>query len=143
MDKQIAALATDEQNIVMWDIEALLSDHKNHPYITVDTEMLVPQNWLTIDENYALTTNVSTPLILFELPENRLYIADGNHRLYRAVAEKIPKMNVILIPQDKHLSYLFRSTRELYFRVIDGLKDEGIFIHNFLCDGCIPHSPSV
>ena len=131
MNKQIAALATDEKNMVMWDIDALLLDYKDHSYITVDTEMLVPQEWLTIDTEYALTTNVNMPIILFELPDNQLYIADGNHRLYRAMVENVPKMNVIVIPQDKHLSYLFRSTSEIYYRVIAGLKDEGIFINNF------------
>ena len=131
MNKQIAALATDEKNMVMWDIDALLLDYKDHSYITVDTEMLVPQEWLTIDTEYALTTNVNIPIILFELPDNQLYIADGNHRLYRAMVENVPKMNVIVIPQDKHLSYLFRSTSEIYYRVIAGLKDEGIFINNF------------
>ena len=131
MNKQIAALATDEKNMVMWDIDALLLDYKDRSYITVDTEMLVPQEWLTIDTEYALTTNVNIPIILFELPDNQLYIADGNHRLYRAMVENVPKMNVIVIPQDKHLSYLFRSTSEIYYRVIAGLKDEGIFINNF------------
>ena len=131
MNKQIAALATDEINMVMWDIDALLLDYKNHSYITVDTEILIPQEWLTIDTEYALTTNVNMPIILFELPDNQLYIADGNHRLYRAMVENIPKMNVIVIPQDKHLSYLYRSTNEIYYHVIAGLKDEGIFINNF------------
>ena len=131
MNKQIAALATDEKNMVMWDIDALLLDYKDHSYITVDTEMLVPQEWLTIDTEYALTTNVNIPIILFELPDNQLYIADGNHRLYRAMVENVPKMNVIVISQDKHLSYLYRSTNEIYYRVIAGLKDEGIFINNF------------
>ena len=131
MNKQIAALATDEKNMVMWDIDALLLDYKDHSYITVDTEMLVPQEWLTIDTEYALKTNVNIPIILFELPDNQLYIADGNHRLYRAMVENVPKMNVIVISQDKHLSYLYRSTNEIYYRVIAGLKDEGIFINNF------------
>lgn len=97
MNKQIAALATDEKNMVMWDIDALLLDYKDHSYITIDTEILVPENWLTIDTKYALTTNINVPIILFELPDNQLYIADGNHRLYRAVAENVPKMNVILL----------------------------------------------
>ena len=132
MNKQIAALAMDEENMVMWDIDALLLDYKEHSYVTVDTKILVPQNWLTIDTKYALTTNVNIPIILFELPDNQLYIADGNHRLYRAVTEDVPKMNVIVIPQDKHLSYLFRSTEEIYYRVVEGLKDEGIFINNFI-----------
>ncbi|MBR2879394.1 MAG: hypothetical protein IKC02_01835 [Oscillospiraceae bacterium] len=132
MNKQIAALAIDEENIVMWDIDSLLSDYQNHPYISVDTKMLTPREWLTIDEEYALTTNVKSPIILFELPNDQLYIADGNHRLFRATCEDIPKMNAIIIPQDKHLSYLFKSTEEIYHRVVDGLKDEGIFINNFI-----------
>ena len=132
MYKQIAALATDEKNMVMWDMDALLLDYKEHSYVTVDTKILVPQNWLTIDTKYALRTNVNIPIILFELPDNQLYIADGNHRLYRAVTEDVSKMNVIVIPQDKHLSYLFRSTEEIYYRVVEGLKNEGIFINNFI-----------
>ena len=132
MNKQIAALATDENNMVMWDMDALLSDCKNHPYVTVDTKMLVVRNRLTIDTKYALTTDVNRPIILFELPDNQWFVADGNHRLYRAVKESVPKMNVIVIPQKVHLSYLYNSTIELYHRVITDLKKEGIFIENFL-----------
>ena len=132
MQKQIAALATDEETMVMWDIDAVLSDYKDRPYLTVETELLTPREWLTIDADYALTTNVDLPLILFELPGKQLYIADGNHRLYRAVKEKVPTMNVIVIPQEKHLNYLFRCTEENYLCVVEGLKNEGIFINNFL-----------
>ena len=132
MNKQISALATDEDNVVMWDIDALLLDYKSNSHLTVDTEKLVPKNWLTIDKEYALSTNVNVPIILFELPDNQLYIADGNHRLYRAAVENIPQMNVIVIPQDKHLNYLYRSSVDSYYSVVEGLKDEGIFIRNFL-----------
>ena len=132
MNKQIAALATDEENIVMWDIDTLLSDFNDHAYVSIDTELLAPQNWLTIDTEYALTTDVNIPIVLFELPDNQLYIADGNHRLYKAVSESVPKMKVIIIPEEKHLSYLYKSTVESYYHVILGLKDEGIFINKFI-----------
>lgn len=134
MNKQIAALATDKDNVVMWDINTLLLDYQDHPSVVVDTKLLIPNNWLMIDKEYALKTDVNSPLILFELPNSQLYIADGNHRLYRALIEDAPKMNVIIIPQEKHLSYLFRSTVEDYYRVVSGLRDEGIFIKNFICD---------
>ena len=134
MNKQIAALATDEKTVVMWDMDAVLSDYRGHPYISVDTKWLIPREWLTVDIQYALTTNVNIPIILFELPDDQLYIADGNHRLYRAATENIPKMNVIVVPQEKHLSYLFRCSVEDYRRVIHGLQDQGVFIHNFIRD---------
>ena len=132
MNKQIVALATDEKNMVMWDIDALLLDYQGHPYISVDTEVLIPKEWLTIDAQYALSTNVNMPIILFELPNEQLFIADGNHRLYKAMKEAVPKMNVIIIPQEKHLSYLFKSTEEMYYHVVEELKDEGVFINNFI-----------
>ena len=100
--KQIAALATDENNIVMWDMDALLADYGEHPYVSVDTEKLVPQSWLSIDEEYALKTDVKLPLILFEISHGLLYVADGNHRLYKATKEHIQKMNVRIIPEKIH-----------------------------------------
>ena len=131
MNQQIAALATDEEHIVMWDIDAILSDYKDHAYIEVDTELLIPKTWLTIDEQYALTTNIKTPLILFELPDEKLYIADGNHRLFRAASEHVQKMKVFIIPQERHLSYLYRCSTEDYYNVVGALMNEGIFINNF------------
>ena len=131
MKKQVIALATDDENLVMWDIDSLLSDYEEHPYTTVDTNILIPKNWLSIDKEYALTTDVTRPLILFEIPNKSLFIADGNHRLYRAITENVQKMNVVIIPEDVHLSYLYECSIDNYFKVIDGLQNEGIFISNF------------
>lgn len=131
MEKQIAALATDEGHIVMWDIDALLSDYGAHPRVTVPTDRIIPAHWLTIDKAYAHSTDASKPLLLFEIPHDMLYIADGNHRLYKAAAEHIPEMNVIILPQEIHLKYLFRSSVDTYYEVMEGLRGEGIFIENF------------
>ena len=110
MNKQVIALASDEENAVMWDMDALLADHSKCMPMEVETHRLTPEAWLTIDEDYAMTTNVDHPIVLFELPDHQLFVADGNHRLYRAVKEGVPTMKVIVIPQKIHLSYLFRST---------------------------------
>lgn len=126
--KQIAALATDEEHIVMWDVDALLSDLAGEPFVRVPTSKLIPEKWLTIDREYAMTTDVTKPLLVFELPGNKAYIADGNHRLYRAATEQIPEMKVVFVPEDKHLRYLFRCTPEDYQTVIRGLMEERIFI---------------
>ena len=63
MNKQIAALATDEKNIVMWDIDSLLSDYKDRSYFAVDTERLIPREWLTINTEYAQSADVEKPLV--------------------------------------------------------------------------------
>lgn len=128
MKKQIAALATDEKHIVMWDIDALLSELSDAPFVCIPTLKLVPAEWLTINEEYAKTTDVSKPIVLFELPANKAYIADGNHRLYRAAAENVPEMKVVFVPERIHLHYLFRCTAKDYYEVINGLLSEGIFI---------------
>ena len=128
MKKQIAALATDEEHIVMWDIDPLLSDLSKVSSVCIPTSKLIPAKWLSIDQEHAKTTDVSKPIVLFELPKNKAYIADGNHRLYRAAAENIPTMNVVFVPEKTHLHYLFRCTSKDYHEVISGLSAEGIFI---------------
>ena len=112
----------------MWDIDSLLSDLSGAPFVCIPTSKLIPAKWLSIDREYAKTTDVSKPIIVFELPENKAYIADGNHRLYRAAAENIPAMNVVFIPESIHLQYLFRCTSKDYYDVIIGLSAENIFI---------------
>lgn len=132
MGKQVAALATDEKNIVMWDIDSLLADYKEQAYIAVDTDRLIPRNWLSIDREYALMTDITKPIILFEIMNGDMFIADGNHRLYRAATEHVRTMNVIIVPQEIHLSYLYQCSADIYFKVIEGLQNEGIFINNFM-----------
>ena len=131
MGKQLVALATDEKNIVAWDIDALLSSCKELPCTLVDTEKITPKSWLTIDEAYAITTNVNSTIILFELPYGLLFVADGNHRLYKAATEKIAKMKILIIPENIHLSYLYECSPETYRKVIEDLRKEEIFIKDF------------
>ena len=128
MRKQVAALATDEEHTVMWDIDSLLSDLSKAPSVCIPTSKLVPAEWLSINREYAKTTDISKPIIVFELPENKAYIADGNHRLYRAATENISEMNVVFVPEKIHLQYLFRCTSKDYYEVIRGLLTESIFI---------------
>ena len=113
---------------MMWDIDALLSDLSQAPSVRIPTSKLVPAEWLTIDREYAKTADVSKSIVLFELPDDKAYIADGNHRLYRAASEHIPEMNVVFVPERVHLRYLFRCTAEDYHEVVSGLLAEGIFI---------------
>ena len=112
----------------MWDIDSLLCDLSAAPFVCIPTSKLVPGKWLTIDREYAKTTDVSKPIVLFALPENKAYIADGNHRLYRAATEDIPEMKVVFFPEEVHLKYLYRCTSEDYGEVINGLLSEDIFI---------------
>lgn len=128
MQKQIAALATDETHVVMWDIDAVLADHEKEPCVVVPAKRLVPENWLTIDREYAMGTDVARPIIVFELPEGKFYIADGNHRVYRAAMENVSEMKAIFIPEKQHLQYLFRCDEAVYREVIRGLSDSGVFI---------------
>ena len=105
-----------------------MSDLSRDSSVNIPTTKLVSAKWLSIDREYAKTTDVSKPIVLFELPDNKAYIADGNHRLYRAVTENIPEINVVFVPEKIHLQYLFRCTPKDYYEVISGLLAEGIFI---------------
>ena len=131
MKQQIVALASDEAHVVMWDVDALLADCREQSPVMVETARLIPGEWLTIDREYAMTTDVTRPVLAFAIPGNRLFIADGNHRLYRAAAEQVPSMQVIVLPEETHLRYLYRSTEKTYRQVMDALAGEHIFIDDF------------
>ena len=111
-----------------FSVSPILEDLCLTPSVSVSTTKLIPQKWLTINKAYAKTTDPSKPIVLFELPENKAYIADGNHRLYRAVIEGIPEINVVFVPEIIHLKYLFRCSVADYHDVIRGLMTEHIFI---------------
>ena len=99
MKQQIVALASDEAHVVMWDVDALLADCREQSPVMVETARLIPGEWLTIDREYAMTTDVTSPILAFAIPHGRLFIADGNHRLYRAAAEHVPFMQVMVVPE--------------------------------------------
>lgn len=60
-------------------------------------EMIPPLVY--VDEKYAMTTNLSKPVIFLELylPERTWLLIDGNHRVFKAVQEK-KNVNYVLIP---------------------------------------------
>ena len=131
MKRQIVALASDEEHVVMWDVDALLADCREQSPVMVETARLIPGEWLTIDREYAMTTDVTSPILAFAIPHGRLFIADGNHRLYRAAKEHVPSMWVMVVPEEVHMRYLYRSTENIYRQVMDALAEEKTFIEDF------------
>ncbi|MGN0747222.1 MAG: hypothetical protein ACI4ML_11145 [Aristaeellaceae bacterium] len=131
MKRQIVALASDEEHVVMWDVDALLAAWGAQLPVAVPTARLIPGEWLTIDRAYAMTTDVTRPILAFAIPNRRLFIADGNHRLYRAAAEGVPFMQVMVAGEETHLRFLYRSTEATYRQVMDALAEESIFIDDF------------
>lgn len=131
MKRQIVALASDEEHVVMWDVDALLADCREQFPVMVETARLIPGEWLTIDRKYAMSTDVGRPILAFAIPHGRLFIADGNHRLYRAAKEHVPSMWVMVVPEEVHLRYLYRSTENIYRQVMDALAEEKTFIEDF------------
>lgn len=131
MKRQIVALAAEETRVVMWDIDAVLADYGNAPWISVETRRLVPREWLSLDREYAMGTDPERPVLVFEIMDGLAFLADGNHRVYRAAAEGIPSMRAVVLTEREHLKYLYRSTEADYRCVLPELEDEGIFIPRF------------
>ena len=131
MKRQIVALAAEETRVVMWDMDAVLEDYREAEWIPVETRRLVPREWLTIDREYAMGTDPERPVVVFEIMDGLAFLADGNHRVYRAAAEGIPEMWAIVLTEREHLKYLYRSTEADYRSVLPELEAEGIFIPRF------------
>lgn len=131
MKRQIVALAAEETRMVMWDIDAVLADYQNTSWFSVATWQLVPREWLSIDREYAMGTDPERAVLVFEIMDGLAFLADGNHRVYKAAAAGIPEMRAIVLTEREHLKYLYRSTEADYRSVLPELESEGIFIPRF------------
>lgn len=131
MKSQMLALASDEDNVMVWDIDRLVRelDSEIQPQM-VATERLRPGEWLQIDRDYAMKTDVTRPILVFELLDNRAFTADGNYRLYKAVSTGVQSMHVIFVPYDVHTAYILNYDREKAENILEALDSEGIFVLN-------------
>lgn len=67
-------------------VDLLIGDYKEKQAELINVnEVFKPEN--TVDTEYAMTTDISSPIIIVRLDDGTHEILDGNHRLYRAAHE--------------------------------------------------------
>lgn len=111
--------------MLIWDVDSMLKAIENHPgdfeLRLVDTDVLARENQdAMVNETYAMETNLEKPCILAEVGKGHYLLLDGNHRLRKAVREKLSCMICYCLKEEQHQKYIEHYRQKEYERVMAG-----------------------
>ena len=108
----------NEHGSVLWDIEKLLNDIGKFRTREFDVEFLALNNPFRGNEEYAMKTDITKPLIIVALTENADKLIDGNHRLQKALKLGIPKITAYYLSFEEHHNYIVNYDEQTYCEVV-------------------------
>ena len=109
----------NEYGFVMWDIEKLLKDIEKFEKRVFDVEYLAINNPFHGNEEHAMTTDITQPLIIVNLTENIDKLIDGNHRLQKALKLGVGMIDAYYLPFEEHRDYIVDFNEEIYHQVVN------------------------
>ncbi|MBR3973931.1 MAG: ParB N-terminal domain-containing protein [Oscillospiraceae bacterium] len=107
----------NEYGSVIWDIERLLTDIEKFRIRAFDVKHLAINNPFNGNEEYAMTTDITQPLIIVNLTENIDKLIDGNHRLQKAIKLGVEKIDAYFLTFEEHRDYIVDFNEEIYHQV--------------------------
>ena len=107
----------NEYGSVMWDIEKLLKDISKFKTRKFDVKHLVTNNPFHGNAEYAMTTDITKPLIIVNLTENVDKLIDGNHRLQKAFNLGVEKIDAYFLSFEEHRDYIVDFNEVIYHQV--------------------------
>ena len=112
----------NEYGSIMWDIEKLLRDIKKFRIKIFDVENLALNNPFHGNREYAMTTDITQPLIIVNLTDNIDKLIDGNHRLQKALKLGIATIDAYYLPFEEHCNYIVDFNESIYRHVVSHWK---------------------
>ncbi len=112
----------NEYGSIMWDIELLLKDIELFQKREFNVEKLYNSNPSRVDEEYAMTTDVTKPLVIAQLSDKIDKLIDGNHRLYKAHKTGMQTICCCYLSPKEHTKYICDYDAEVYRSVIDNWR---------------------
>ena len=124
MVRQRYYFATDN-GMLIWDVDSMLKAIENNPkdfeLRLVDTDVLLRENQdAAVNETYAMETNLEKPCVLAEVGKGHYLLLDSNHRLRKAVREKLSCIICYCLKEEQHQKYIERYRPKEYERVMAG-----------------------
>ena len=108
----------NEYGSIMWDIEKLLKDIEKFRTRTFDVKHLALNNPFHGNEEYAMTTDITQPLIIVNLTENIDKLIDGNHRLQKALKLGVATIDAYCLSFEEHRDYIVYFNEDIYHHVV-------------------------
>lgn len=103
---------------IAWDIEKMKKDITQYPLKEYNTFELCEKNLFHGDEKYAMSTDISIPLIIVELTAGKEKLIDGNHRLFKAKKLNVKTITAYYLSETQHKKYIVDYDAELYNTIV-------------------------
>jgi len=84
-------------------------------------EGCVEENPFHNDAEYAMSTNLSKPLILIQLCEGKEKLIDGNHRLYKAKSKEMEYITCCYLTALQQQKYIVDFDESIYAQIVSHL----------------------
>lgn len=97
---------------------ALLDDADQFELIEVSVDGLAAYNRFCGDKEYAMTTDLTQPLVLVQLCAGKDKLIDGNHRLYKAKLLGVKTLSAYYLTPEQHQKYIIEFERDLYDKIV-------------------------
>lgn len=85
----------------------------------ISVEKLASENSFNGDIEYAMTTDISKPLIIVQLNEVYDKLIDGNHRLQKCVKEGKATVTAFYLTFAQHSKYIIDFNSDTYWNVVN------------------------
>lgn len=109
----------NEYGSIVWDVAKLLEDADRFEKRLFSVAELAGENPFRGDAVYAMTTDLSRPLVVVELAEGKRKLIDGNHRLYQCVARGVEAVWAYDLSFEEHCKYIVDFDLDSYRSVAE------------------------
>lgn len=100
-----------ENGMIIWDVDSMLKAIEEKPMAfelrMVDTDYIAKENHdARVDDTYAMKTDLNKPCVLAEVKDGHYLLLDGNHRLRKAIKEKLSCVMCYCLKEPQHQRYI-------------------------------------
>ena len=92
----------------------------------VDTDYIAKENHdVRVDDTYAMKTDLNKPCVLAEVKDGHYLLLDGNHRLRKAIKEKLSCVMCYCLKESQHQRYIehYRRSMSILCRLMNKDKN--------------------
>jgi len=104
---------------IMWDIEKIKKDISQYVIKEYNAFELFKENPFYGNEQYAMDTDISVPLIVVELKKGKEKLIDGNHRLFKANKLGYKTISAHYLSENEHKKYIVEYDEKLYKKIVE------------------------
>jgi len=108
----------NEYGNIMWDVSKILHDKDHFKIVMCDVNDLSQNNTFNGNGCHIMSTDISQPVIVVQLSNDKYKLIDGNHRLQKALRLGIKEVPAYILSFEEHAKYIIDFDEQIYHDVV-------------------------